>query len=304
MDNRPRAPVSPDNLGKDFVAIVGRVGSQLVEVVSLTRLSFREDRTGCYRLRFADGRIFKYRRMVSARGAETVERLISRIDAPNIPRVVDRHGAGLLIEFVDGGPVRRRGQTRKLLVETAALQGKIHLTEAADLLAGEPPLRMSDEAVDLGRRIDRLTARKAITRHEADRLTELAISQIPQECQIGVVHRDYCAENLLVSDAGDFYIVDNEAIRIGPFDFDLARTWYRWPMSPTERAVYWESYGEHRDLSSFSSSFLFWAIDVMVRSALYRLQGGTVWAAVPIRKLRILLRRAQTPVPPDSYLRW
>ncbi len=119
MDNRPRAPVAPESLGEDFVVIIGRVGSQLLEVVSLTRLSFREDRTGCYRLRFADGRNFKYRRMVSARGAETVERLISRIDAPNIPRVVDRHGAGLLIEFVDGGPVRRRGQTRKLLVETA-----------------------------------------------------------------------------------------------------------------------------------------------------------------------------------------
>ena len=303
MDSRLRAPVAPENLGEDFAEIVSRVGSQLREVVPLTRLAFREERSGCYQLRFADGRVFKYRGMVSAHRAKTVEHLISRIGSPRIPRVLDRCGTGLLIEFVDGQPASRPVQTQKLLAETAALQGRIHRTDVADLLSGPPPLKMADVIEKLDQRIQRLVTLQAITEGEAEKLTELAMSEVPQASEIGVVHYDYCAENLLVCEANGFYIIDNESIQIGALDHDLARTWYRWPMSPAERAVYWESYRRLRDPGSFSAFFLFWAITVLVSSALFRLEGRTDRAAVPIRKLGLLARRAQSGSS-EPYLLW
>jgi len=304
VDSPLRTPVAPESLGEDFAEIVSRVGSQLREVVPLTRLTFRKERSGCYRLRFADGSVFKYRGMLSAHRAKTVEHLISRIGSPRIPRVLDRCGTGLLIEFVDGHPARRPVQTHELLAETAALQGKIHRTDAADLLAGTPPLEIADVIEKLAQRIQRLVALQAITEREAEELTELAMSEVPQASEIGVAHYDYCAENLLVSEAIGFYVIDNESIQIGTLDYDLARTWYRWPMSPTERAVYWESYGRFRDPGSFSAFFLFWAIAVMVSSALLRLEGGTDLAAVPIRKLGLLARRALSGSSSEPYLLW
>jgi streptomycin 6-kinase len=304
VDSRLRTPVAPESLGEDFAEIVSRIGSELREVVPLTRLTFREKRSGCYRVRFADGRVFKYRSMVSAKRAKTVEHLISRIGSPSIPRVLDRCGTGLLIEFVDGHPARRSDQTHELLVETAGLQGKIHRTAVADLLAGTPQLDIAEVIEKLAQRIQRLVAQQAITEREAEELTELAMSEVPQASEIGVIHCDYCAENLLVSEAVGFYIVDNELIQIGGLDHDLARTWYRWPMSPAERAVYWESYRRHRDPSSFSAFFLFWSINVLVSSALLRVEGGTDRAAVPIRKLGLLARRAQSGSSSEPYLLW
>ncbi len=304
MADPHRDPVPPEFLGEDFAELVARVGSRLVDVVPLTRLAFRLERRACFRLHFADGRAFKYRRMASAVQAAALERLISRIGSPRIPRVLDRHGAGLLIEFVEGRALRWKDQTPDLLAECAALHGRIHETPANDLLAEAPPFRITDEAADVGRRIDGLVAQKAITATEADGLVELAMNRLPRACEMGIIHRDFCAENLVISEAGDPFIVDNEAIRIGAFDFCLARTWYRWPMRPSEREAYWESYARHRDPRSLFSFFLFWSINAMVKSALVRLRGNAPEAAVPIRKLKILLRRADPGATTESYLRW
>jgi hypothetical protein len=304
VDSRRRTPVAPGSLGEDFAEIVSRVGAELREVMPLTRLGFRAERSGCYRLRFADGRVFKYRSMVSADRAKTVEHLIARIGSPRIPRVLDRCGTGLLIEFVGGQPASRPLQTQKLLAEAAALQGKIHRTDVADLLAGSPPFEIADVIHKLTEHLRRLVTLQAITEREAAGLTELAMSEVPQVSEIGVVHYDYCAENLVVSEASGFYIVDNESIEIGPLDYDLARTWYRWPMSPDERAVYWEGYRRLRDPGSFSTSFPFWAIKTLVGSAILRVEGGTDRAVIPIRKLALLARCMRSGSRSEPYLLW
>jgi hypothetical protein len=293
----------PGSLGEDFAEIVSRVGSELREAVPLTRLAFRAKRSGCYRLHFADGRVFKYRSMASAHRAEIVEHLISCIDSSRIPRVLDRCGTGLLIQFVDGHPARKPALTTKLLAETAALQARIHGTGVTDLLA-EPPVETAKVVERLAQQLQRLIALQAVTEREAEELTELATSEIPQTSEIGITHFDYCAENLVLTEAGGFYIVDNETLQIGALDHDLARTWYRWPMSPAERAVYWESYGTFRDPGSFSAFFLFWAIATLVSSALFRLEGGTARAVVPLRKLGLLARRARSGVSSEPYLLW
>ena len=90
-----------------------------------------------------------------------------------------------------------------------------------------------------------------------------------------MIHRDYCAENLLLAPSGRIHVVDNESIDVGPLDYDLARTWYRWPMGPRQRAAYWKGYARYRDPGSFSSSFAFWAVKVLVESSLFRLDNSS-----------------------------
>jgi hypothetical protein len=96
-------------------------------------------------------------------------------------------------------------------------------------------------------------------------------------------------------------IADNETIGIGPYEFDLARTWYLWPMKPADRAAYWDGYSRHRDPIDFVSSFLFWIMDAMVRSALFRLRCKSPTVAVPLRKLRLILRDYE-PDTPEPHL--
>ena len=281
--------IQPESAEADFAKLIGRLGSRLVEVAPLTQLRVRDHRRGCYRVRLADGRVFKYRRMPTARRAEMVERLTTLIDSPQIPRVVDRCGTGLLIEFVNARTLRRDDISPEFLAETASLQGRIHQTKVYELLPEETSTDERDHVGRLRSSIDRLVSLHALTVREGNDLCALALSHAPRSSDSGLTHNDFCSHNILLAATGSFFVVDNETVAIGPYDFDLARTWYLWPMKPRERAAYWDGYSRHRDPVDFVSSFFFWIIYVMARSALFRLRGESPKAAVPLGKLRHLL---------------
>ncbi len=263
----------------------------------MTQLSVPGRPRGCYRLRLADGRIFKYRRMPTAQRAEMVERLTDLIDSPHIPRVLDRCGTGLLIEFVNARTLRRDDLTPKFIAEAASLQGRIHEMDVSDLLSEEPPPDAKKRASRLRASIGRLVSHHSLARREGDGLLELALSYAPRAIDSGLTHNDFCSQNILLTPGGNLVVVDNETVGIGPYEFDLARTWYLWPMKPSERAAYWESYSRHRDPVDFAASSLFWIIDVMVRSTLFRLKGRSPRAAIPLRKLRLILRGSGSDTP-------
>ncbi len=219
-----------------------------------------------------------------------VERLTTMIDSPHIPPVLDRCGTGLLTEFVNARPLRRDDLTPKFLAEAASLQGRIHEMDVSDLLSEAPPPDAKERAIRLRSSIGHLVSRHALTRREGDDLGELALSHAPRAIDRGLTHNDYCSHNILLTPGGSLVVIDTETIGIGPYEFDLARTWYLWPMKPAERAAYWDGYSRHRDPGDFASSFLFWIIDVMVRSALFRFRVESPKVAVPLRKLRLILR--------------
>ena len=298
--------VEPETLGPDFAALIRSIDSRLVDVVRLTELPLPDDARSCYRLQFADGRRFKYRRLPSAERAETLHRLLNHLNTPHIPRILSRHGTGLLIEYVKGRRLQRSDQVTQLLQWCGGLQGQIHAADADGLcLTSWAPV--SVEASELEARIDELVRRSSIERAMGDDLLALATSRSSRlvvEGHVGVIHRDFCAENILLAPSGRIHLVDNESIDVGPLDYDLARTWYRWPMKPPERAAFWEGYGRYRDPESFASSFAYWAVTVLVESSLFRLEIGTPKAVVPLRRLGILLREARDGLPTDPHLRW
>jgi hypothetical protein len=273
-----------------FAELVAPLGSPVVSAVSLTQLPIEGRRRGCYRLQLANGRTLKYRRMPSAERAETVERLIALIAAPQIPRVLGRHGAGLLFEYVRARPVGRRDLTPKLLSEAASLQAHIHAIDVAGLLPTIAPQAVDRRTAGLRSSIERLVSQDALTLREGEGLWELALSHAPAVLRSDVTHNDFCSRNMLLTPEGGLVIIDNETIGVGPYEFDLARTWYLWPMKPPERAAYLEAYARHHDPSAFATRALFWLIDAMARSALFRLRGQSPTAAVPLRKLRLLLQ--------------
>jgi thiamine kinase-like enzyme len=107
----------------------------------------------------------------------------------------------------------------------------------------------------------------------------------PGTARAGVLHTDLCAENLVLTPSGLIRAIDNEGMRIGPTGFDLARTWYRWRMSPEHWRLFISTYAHHADAAESIAQFPFWQIAAVAQSACLRLTRGTAHADVPVRQL-------------------
>ena len=139
--------------------------------------------------------------------------------------------------------------------------------------------------------------RPGATPAAAQEAVALARRSAPATADWGLCHGDFCAENLLVVPALGLHVVDNETICELWQDYDLARTWYRWPMEALAFAAFLDGYREHRQADTFLAHFQFWAICALLRSAAFRLREG-VSAEVPIRRLEALLK---SPAPSPSW---
>jgi hypothetical protein len=84
-------------------------------------------------------------------------------------------------------------------------------------------------------------------------------------------------------------VVDNEGLTLDSHEFDLARTWYRWPMTPTQQRAYAEGYGAHDHSARFADHFLHWALVAVLDSAAYRVRANAASARVPLARLTELL---------------
>ena len=83
-------------------------------------------------------------------------------------------------------------------------------------------------------------------------------------------------------------VIDNEGLSVDAPEFDLARTWYRWPMTARQQRVYAEGYGIHDHSARFETHFLHWALMAVLDSAAYRIRAHPASARVPLDRLAAL----------------
>jgi hypothetical protein len=87
--------------------------------------------------------------------------------------------------------------------------------------------------------------------------------------------------------------IDNETLRIGPFDLDLARTFYRWPLSQDDRAAFLAGYGAGGGPAGITH-LPFWSLAAEIYSAFVRCRDGDHDADVPLAALRQRARDSGT----------
>ncbi len=278
----------PERLGPDLEALVAALDAPVRRIVTLTRLRAPGVEHASFRLELLDGRVLKGRRLPSAEHAARVATILDVMDRRHFPPVIARLGEALLEEWRPGEPLDHAtlgpGPMRQCGGILGAVHGAVPPAVEVDKRA-RPEARLAAVRWQ-SRKLVRAGALSAASR---DHLVALLKAQLPADPAIGVIHRDFCAENLVWDASGQPHVVDNETMQIGALDFDLARTWYRWPMTDTQATAFLDGYSAHRSPESFLASFVFWTLAVLVDVSRYHLRVGTDRAQGAVDLLQAIL---------------
>ena len=276
------------DLGPAGPELLAGLGSPVRAATVLTTLGLSATHRLAYRVDLADGRTVKLRRAATQERARCFTELAAAVGDPRLARVLARRGDVTMEEWIPGTSLDRLELRDAHLAAGAELLAAIHL---ADVPAGFPRVRaMSTEAARAGieTALRALLDAGAVDESLAGFLRAAAAERDPRTAPAGIIHTDLCAENLVVDPEGMVRAVDNEALRIGPTGFDLARVWYRWPMSAAAWATYLSAYARQADPEPALARFAFWKIAAVLHSARVRIRHGITAAEVPLARLRAL----------------
>ena len=113
-----------------------------------------------------------------------------------------------------------------------------------------------------------------LARTTAEHILQLAADLKPPDVEVGLIHGDFCGENIVIDRSGNPIAVDNEHITLGALDYDLVKCWYRWPMTPSQRLAFRECYQSYRSTLPAIEHFRFWSICSLANSARIRAEHG------------------------------
>jgi hypothetical protein len=289
VQSRSRPATMPELLGNDLWTLLGTIGSAVVDAVPVTTIRWPGSPRASFRITLADGRVLKGRRFRTPADATRIARLTSLLDPRHFPPILAYRGCALLTAWIAGRAVAAKAWTSARLRTCGQLQGTIHrLDVPAEVAASEPPPRDWTERVDQW--LAHLVAGAALGASEAASIRRLVAMGAPSTTRAGVCHTDFCADNVIITDAGQVCVIDNEGLSVDAPEFDLARTWYRWPMTARQQRAYAEGYGIHDHSARFEAHFLHWALMAVLDSAAYRIRAHPASVRIPLDRLAALLR--------------
>jgi hypothetical protein len=244
-------------------------------------------------VRCADGQILKLVRAASVQQAKLVERISRRLDAAVFSPVLERAGAVLLTPWIAGDPLDLAGWQAADVHAAAAILAALHRTPAQAIDAPQD-VRVAAYAARLDAQLIELVDGGLISAAERHAWYAAAETHAPARAPTGIIHRDLCAENLVRRACGALCVVDIETLTLGCYDYDLARTWYRWPLPAEQRVGFFETYAAaHAPARDALRHFPFWAICSMAMSATLRRRRDPAGAAAPLQRLRALVGALQ-----------
>ena len=195
-----------------------------------------------YRVELASGDVVKVRRLTRTGAPRRAELVVRALDDPDLPAPLTLTGRVTVERWIDGVPLSTLTPTSSQIEAAADLLGRLHALTA---VPGRPFRRVGSLGPLLAKsttRIEMLRDRDLLTGLEAHDLVARLRTGFPERATRGVVHGDLCAENLVVTPDGRVVSIDNERVRIDFLDYDLARTWVRWPMSEDARTGFERRY--------------------------------------------------------------
>jgi Ser/Thr protein kinase RdoA (MazF antagonist) len=264
----------PNHIGGDLQALVLSLGGEVACVEPITRLISPRQSKAQFKLTFADGRQFKGRRYESRNKRRRVSTLAPLLDGLPFTQIIAAKGRATLEEWVTGTTLRAAEVSEQQACDAGALLGLVHTREGIPPAAWAESPDVDAPLEKIVSHLDRISRGVAELSPLCEHLAELARGLQPGAFQSGLIHADYAVDNMIIAEDGHIIVVDNEHLRVGPLDYDLARCWSRWPMTESLRQAFGEGYQQHRSLEPFAKNRQFWAIRALSQSLSVHLKHG------------------------------
>jgi hypothetical protein len=272
-------------LDSEVTVALGRAGLCVRAFRRISKIQHPDTGRSVYRIDLQSGQTIKARRLQDEETARCLFEIRRELPDAFAP-AFGRYGTVLLEKWIDGEVLGN------------ALPSDVHLTDAGTLLARlhATPIvagcsvhdRRSTGAwrEDTEARLRQILATGAIE----DQVTSLIRGALerhdPGHAIFGLVHLDFCGDNMVIDRTGRLRIVDNERVRVDALGFDVARTWYRWALPSTAWERVRSAYVARMPFAEPLDTLGFWGVVAVIRSAALRLRMDPDRAYVPLDRLR------------------
>ncbi len=211
----------------------------------------------------------KVRKFPNSQDLSTYVELREAVQGFPMPNIVARSTVHIAEKWVPGQSLDRREVDPQLLYQLGETFGALAAQHCSLQNVKEKWRSTNGLQSKLVANLDELHTLGYFDVATRDSLLKRALSNMPTTMECGFVHLDIQPQNIIISEHGP-YIIDNEALCVGPLDFGLARIWGLWPMSPLQRGRFLDGYSKYRSAKNFILHELFWAIYSLSGSLLHR----------------------------------
>lgn len=247
--------------------------------VLISRPEERKHRRCAYRVELEDGRTIKARQLESVEAASRLFELRVGLEEAFAPATA-QHGRVLLEAWIEGVPLAELGSEARA-EEAGALLGRLHSMELA---AGPQTVSTLKWRERTKEELEILVEAGKLGLREVERLDAELDRWDPETARLACVHRDFCAENMLIDPHGRLRVIDNEWFTIDPAGLDLGRTFIRWPMPEGAWGRFLRAY--RSTARADPGPLPFWKIVSALWSARFRLNQDPERLAGPLGLLR------------------
>jgi len=258
----------------DLSDLVSGLGGKIACIEEITRLTSERQLKASFKLCLADGRTLKARLYPSEEKRRRVTALLPLLAELPFARVIAARGRATLEEWVEGTPLQAGKVTQAQARQAGELLGFVHahvdVPEGSDAIVADADWQLDKIKAHLSAIATQMPEASAI----CEAVGVIAWGSRPAGFDTGLIHADYCAENIVLSDDGNLVVVDNELLRVGALDFDVARCCCRWLMTNHQRRAFFAGYEQHRGLDQFIAHRQFWAIRALALSMDVHLKHG------------------------------
>lgn len=275
-------------LEADVVAALDQFGLCPRSWQCLSTIRTAENHRRAYRIDLTGGRILKARRLEDEITARQLFEMRQEVPT-GFARVLHCHGAVILEAWIEGEDLSQRCATTRHLIEAATLLACLHATPQ---VFGRPLPATQSTAAER-EMAEHARWRLATDGHlppaEGDGIGAALEQLDPKQALIGLVHTDFCGENMVIDPDGRLHVIDNERMGLGALGLDVARTWYRWMLPPAAWECFRTNYQARMAHDDGLRHFVFWALVATLKSAILHLRLDTTRAHVPIECLRHIM---------------
>ena len=284
------AVAAPDRAPAPEVAaaVAAELGSEPVSWDLVTKLRGNRLRRA-YRVRLADGRTTKVRYFTLSEQAEDVESHLAALGSRSFPRVYCRTGHYMVLEWVPGEALDSVEPEPDLYRECGSLLAQIHLTPLPVKVRAR--YRLPWRKARLTADVESLRAWGVLTPREAARLADSLRRHIPGGGELHLTHNDFCGENLVLGPDRRIYSIDNEGLKPGIPEADVARTLIRWNLSGQAEEQFLSGYRELRPLDGFPQQRRVWELVSLLGSVRFRYRCKAADFSTPLTQLKSALAR-------------